>query len=372
LKRLVLRPNVGAEESADPQVAAARAVGHLWRLLFPADSAWPEPEAEAWPDILASPDDAAFAWLPESGLCAWWNDAASAASARRDGLALYGADPAVVARVHDKAFSMRVCDAERIGPGWLRERLRAFDPGDLSDVARFREALRRELAAWPDELARTATLKPRLGTSGRGRVRAHDPDAPELAGALPRLAARGGALLEPWLERIADYSVQLHVARDGTLTLLGTLALCVSPSGVYRGHRGELDHRGRGVSGADLDDRLIEAASEIARAAHTEGYFGPCGVDSFVFRHRGEDVLRPVVELNARFTTGTVLLGILRRARSWIGATIPAEPGERRSFAFGFGETAPAKLAGEAVRVQLGENGATLAVSRGKLSSTGN
>jgi hypothetical protein len=244
---------------------------------------------------------------------------------------------------------MRVCDAERIGPGWLRERLRAFDPGDLSDVARFREALRRELAAWPDELARTATLKPRLGTSGRGRVRAHDPDAPELAGALPRLAARGGALLEPWLERIADYSVQLHVARDGTLTLLG-----------------------RVVSGADLDDRLIEAASEIARAAHTEGYFGPCGVDSFVFRHRGEDVLRPVVELNARFTTGTVLLGILRRARSWIGATIPAEPGERRSFAFGFGETAPAKLAGEAVRVQLGENGATLAVSRGKLSSTGN
>ena len=53
----------------------------------------------------------------------------------------------------------------------------------------------------------------------------------------------------------------------------------------------------------------------VAEAAAAAGYHGPCGVDAFAFRGPGgESTLRSVVELNARFTMGTVALGLLRRA----------------------------------------------------------
>ena len=366
---LALRPNLGAEEPDAPPLAAARAAAQAWRLLFPANAAWPEPGAPAWPGALAPDPGPAFPWLPASGLCAWWNDAASAEAARLAGLELAGAPPASVGTVHDKAFVARLCAEERIGPRWLASLVASYDAEALTDAGRFRSALARTLEAWPADLARVATLKPRLGTSGRGRVRAHDPDDPALAGALPRLAARGGAILEPWLERTADYSVQLHIGRDGALTLLGTLELRVSRSGVYRGHRGELDHRGRVTCGAGLDDALCTAASEVARAAHAAGYFGPCGVDAFAFARDGEQTLRPAVELNARFTMGTVALGLLRRARAWLDAALPPEPGERRSFAFGLGDDAPALLPGSRARLSFGA--AQLVVAAGPLAATG-
>jgi len=53
-------------------------------------------------------------------------------------------------------------------------------------------------------------------------------------------------------------------------------------------------------------------------AARERGYAGPAGVDAFVFADpeapgAGAPILRPVVELNARFTAGTVTIGLVRR-----------------------------------------------------------
>jgi len=152
--------------------------------------------------------------------------------------------------------------------------------------------------------------------------------------ALSRLARRGGAVLEPWLERERDLSVQLHVAPGGDLTLVATLEQLMSPSGVYRGHRGWIDYRGRIISGSDHDDALLEAASEIARAAVAEGFHGPCGLDAFVFQGPRGRELRPVVEFNARFTTGTVLAGLIRRALPCIREQSRLAPGQRLAFAF--------------------------------------
>jgi hypothetical protein len=145
MSRLRLRPNVGDEEPGGSRVAAAQAVAQVWRLLFPRDAEWPDAQPGAWADAVTDPDRAAFDWLPDDGLCAWWNDASSAAEATQCDLALWGADPDVVARVHDKAFAARVCDAERIGPRWLRERIRVFDPVELEDEARFLASLREAL-----------------------------------------------------------------------------------------------------------------------------------------------------------------------------------------------------------------------------------
>ena len=193
------------------------------------------------------------------------------------------------------------------------------------------------IAHWPAWLRGRFTLKPRFGSSGRGRVGGEGlaPDSASVRRGLAKLAERGGALLEPWLDRTGDLSAQLHVGSDGAVTLLGTLELCVTPSGLYRGHRGFVDARGRIHAGTEYDESLREPAALIARAASEQGFSGPCGVDAFSFRaEEGREVLRGAVEFNARFTAGVVVIGLLRRALPVLKAGIGILAEQRRAFYF--------------------------------------
>jgi hypothetical protein len=188
-----------------------------------------------------------------------------------------------------------------------------LSPEDLraADAARAIEA---RVAAWPGWARRSFVLKPRLGTSGRGRAAGRVGD-PRWQRALARLAGCGGAVLEPWLERCFDASVQLFVPERGDVVELGSLRQLVTPAGVPRGHQGEIDSCGRVSSGLACDAELRAAARAVARAAQAAGYFGPCGIDAFGYRAAsGAEELRPVVELNARFTLGIVALGHAQRA----------------------------------------------------------
>jgi len=72
----------------------------------------------------------------------------------------------------------------------------------------------------------------------------------------------------------------------------------------------------------------------VARAAHAQGYHGPCGVDAFAFRGPDGPLLRPAVELNARFTLGTIVTGLLRRARPHLRRRLPTPPGSLRALRF--------------------------------------
>jgi hypothetical protein len=170
-------------------------------------------------------------------------------------------------------------------------------------------------------------------------------DTAEIRGSLSRLASRGGALLEPWLDRTLDLSAQLQIDRASGTLILGTLEQLATPSGVYRGHRGWVDSKGRVFSGSDYDEELREAAAALAAAAAREGYFGPASVDAFAFRllHEATDlaetaeareIFRPIVEFNARFTLGTITLGLVRRALPQCKAPLGLEPGNRRAFLF--------------------------------------
>ena len=160
-------------------------------------------------------------------------------------------------------------------------------------------------------------------------------DLSSVAGALPRLAERGGAVLEPWLDRVRDLSAQLWVEPRGSVRLLGTLELLVSPSGVYCGHRGSVDNKGRVTSLCPEDERLREVAAQLAAEAGARGFAGPCGVDAFSFRGPGgEHLFRPAVEFNARVTMGTIAVGLLRRALPTLRRALPRDASERRAFHF--------------------------------------
>jgi len=337
----LLIPNVAAEEGAVWHAAhgerAVRAVVQLWRLLFPADAellgraavGGPVPSVGGGP--FRGP---AFAALEPRAAYAWLNTAEAERLAREHELPLAGAPPAVALGVHDKSFALEVAHREDLVPPDF-ERARLFDPETLRrDPSGALCELETEVASWPPG---RFTLKPRLGSSGRGRVGGEvgSLDRRAIRGAFERLAARGGAVLEPWVERQDDLSAQLWIDADGAVRLLGTASLLVSPAGVYRGHRGTIDNKGRITSGAAGDETLREAAALAAGAASERGYWGPCGVDAFHFTDSsGRTDFRPLVEFNARFTVGTVVLGVLRRLLPEIRQQLPADAGERRGFWF--------------------------------------
>ena len=125
------------------------------------------------------------------------------------------------------------------------------------------------------------------------------------------------------------------MAPDGAVALLGTVEQVLAPSGLYRGHRGEVDARGRVHAATRHDEEIRAPAAALAAAAAREGYCGPLGVDAFSYADEaGGETLRPVCELNARFTLGTVVIGVLKRALPWIRAQLGIAPDQRRSFYF--------------------------------------
>jgi hypothetical protein len=325
---LALLPNLGGEEGdrwrkmrTEPAVASAAA---LWCSLFGRSARVAGSRASPW-------DEPAFDWLPTDGALAWWGDTSASGDPALAGKRWRGAAPQATEAVHDKAFAA----GNGAPPPALRGVSAVFEPDELRCTDEAVPRLQEALARWPADWRRQFCLKPRLGSSGRGRVlgRDGDPDTAAIRGALPRLARCGGAILEPWLDRTRDLSVSFLIgeARDGPpLHLLGSLTSIQRDAGVPLGHHGEIDSRGRIYSGSTFDDALREAGSELALAASERGYRGPCGVDALTFRGPdGADTLRPTVELNARFTMGIVALGCIRRARDELKRQLGVEPGMR-------------------------------------------
>ncbi|MEE3330219.1 MAG: hypothetical protein VX246_05060, partial [Myxococcota bacterium] len=255
-----------------------------------------------------------FDWLGEDRYRAWYDPAA----------------PGVRAS-HDKAFAAAFAGSA------LRDVIAVYSPEDLAEADHAIRDMTQRMAEWREPMRTRFCLKPRFGSSGRGRVAGTDGDADTdvIRGALARLAASGGAVLEPWLDRTHDLSVALYLeGGDEPLSLLGSLDSITTPHGVPVGHCGEIDSRGRIYSHSAFDDDVRAAAAEIATAALAQGFRGPCGVDAFVYESDGGPELRPVCEFNARFTMGIVALGALRRARADIKAALEMTPGDRAGFVF--------------------------------------
>lgn len=237
------------------------------------------------------------------GMVAWMNTDDAVAAAAQRSLPLWGAPVDVVRRVHDKGFAMGVA----VQLGLLDD--------DLAATVSVLEAAQLEpdivaaaIARWPPWARAEATLKPRWGTSGRGRVAVRGGVIDErVRNSLAGLRARGGAVLEPWLSRTSDLSSQWLVAADGEPCLLGCTRMITRPSGVWLGCEMVRDDAGQG-SGTPWDRAIVAAARPLVAAAARAGFVGVCGVDAFTWQRDGVERLRGIVELNARFTGGAVAL----------------------------------------------------------------
>lgn len=222
---------------------------------------------------------------------------------------------------------------------WSAAALRDFLPacgedwlGDLEVVGRAcatMEEVGAQLARLAAEGWERVVVKGAFGAAGQSQVRLEplQPREDQLAQVARLLEAQGEVVVEPWLEKVVDLSAQVEIDQAGRGRLLGWTRFLTDPRGQYCGSLvsqplAGLDQEGRRfLCGEGRDQRRLwrffeTLAGFLAGRLAGSGYTGPLGVDALVFRQEGRLRLKPIVEINPRFTMGRVALGLARRVNA--------------------------------------------------------
>jgi len=161
-------------------------------------------------------------------------------------------------------------------------------------------------------------LKAPLATSGRGIRRLTDSNdrTPPLDGWIRNtVRAQGGVLVEPWLDRLHDLSIQIEVRASGTTKLLGARQFLTDARWQYAGTILGRNFRALLPEARRLIDAALPVWRDLARdvgaALGDAGYRGPAGIDAMIWRTQtGALRLKPLGEVNPRWTMGRVALAL--------------------------------------------------------------
>jgi len=144
-------------------------------------------------------------------------------------------------------------------------------------------------------LSTTWRVKPAFGMAGRGQrlITAGSPNAAEKTFVEACIERDGGVQIEP------NVRIEIELGLHGVLTQDGELTM----GRVVRQHS---DVHGAWISTeplpqSDHETALREELTKIATALHAAGYFGPFGIDAFVYEGNR---LQPRSEINARYSMG--------------------------------------------------------------------
>jgi len=169
-------------------------------------------------------------------------------------------------------------------------------------------------------------VKEAFGFAGHNMLRLWEPEILETQRCwIDNVTTAGRAVVvEPWLERVMDFSVQLERTRDG-LSLRGYTGLLNDQRGQFEANWADSTSRRR-IPG-DLPAEFVKALGapaslyglyrEIFALLEAElkhfNFVGPLGIDALVYRTDDGDLrLKPVVEINPRYTMGRVTLELMR------------------------------------------------------------
>ncbi len=150
-------------------------------------------------------------------------------------------------------------------------------------------------------------LKSQYAMSARERILGKRDTLPDAARNWlgKKLADDGIAFFEPWVERIEEAGLQYMVPVAGEPVFVGLAPLLTDAAGHYRGNRFTSDPAAEARWAP-----AIETGNRIARAVQALGYFGPLGIDAARYRAAdGVERLRPIQDINARYTMGRIALG---------------------------------------------------------------
>jgi uncharacterized ferritin-like protein (DUF455 family) len=138
---------------------------------------------------------------------------------------------------------------------------------------------------------------------------------------------QGCVVVEPLLDKLIDLSVQLEIDENGGARLLGITRFITDGRGQYLGSfvhgmvAGLEEKTRRFLYGDGRDSRRLgklfqQVADVLAAGARESGFAGPVGVDALVYRGEAGLRMKPVVEVNPRFTMGRVALELARRVNA--------------------------------------------------------
>jgi uncharacterized ferritin-like protein (DUF455 family) len=170
-------------------------------------------------------------------------------------------------------------------------------------------------------------VKQAIGLAGSNSLRLFEPEILETHKRwLKNSIARNHQLVvEPWLERLVDFSVQLEMTDEG-LKLCGYTVLLNDAKGQYQGNVAESHHHTRIPAGVvklfhripNVSRLMLDLYAEIFVVLEAElravNFLGPLGIDAFVYREDGgQPRLKPIVEVNPRYTMGRVTVELMRQ-----------------------------------------------------------
>ena len=169
-------------------------------------------------------------------------------------------------------------------------------------------------------------IKEVLGLAGSNAMRLFEPEVLETHRRWIVNAVRNGRQLvvEPWLERELDFSVQLEMADDG-LKLCGYTGLINDAKGQFQGNVALPGHQKKIPANLialfpeppDIAQRLHTLYADIFALLEEElrraNYLGPVGIDAFAYHDaEGKVRLKPIVEINPRYTMGRVTVELMK------------------------------------------------------------
>jgi hypothetical protein len=209
------------------------------------------------------------------------------------------------------------------GPGesWL------CDPQDAGREVRSLDEALAVIAECRGRGHHRLVAKEALGLAGSNAIRLWEPELLDsqrrwMAGVLERGQT---LIIEPWLDRLLDFSLQYDMGPEG-LRRRGCTGLINDHRGQFLGNHAAPNHARsllETVSRALPDhpgkfawlQGLFETVAIALEARLTaDGYVGPVGIDAFVYRDaRGVPRLKPVVEINPRYTMGRLTVELMRQ-----------------------------------------------------------
>jgi hypothetical protein len=169
-------------------------------------------------------------------------------------------------------------------------------------------------------------IKESLGLAGSNAMRLFEPEILESHRRwIASVVANGRQLVvEPWLERELDFSVQLEMFDDG-LKLCGYTGLLNDAKGQYQGNVALPGHQKKIPANLialfpeppDIAQRFHALYADIFAVLEEElrraNYLGPVGIDAFAYRDaEGKCRLKPIVEINPRYTMGRVTVELMK------------------------------------------------------------
>ncbi|MBT8496418.1 MAG: hypothetical protein KJO07_25450, partial [Deltaproteobacteria bacterium] len=205
-------------------------------------------------------------------------------------------DPSLVAELNDRRASLAM--EEPLDPA-----LAVPGPRVLESMDEFREAM----GSWPHP--EPWILKSPLSASGRARIKRSGAPASDAQARARRLFDRFGVMiLEPWLDRIADYGTTATVV-DGECRAAACHRMENDGHGVFRWAR----------LGDPVPPSFLQKARAVGEELGRRGYRGPYSVDGFEYRTPVGSAARTLCEINVRHSFGHIARALVRRFRDQLG-----------------------------------------------------